>query len=241
MSDPTSDRPTTVDIDTDYDPDRTAVIRTTPPRTALTPAAATGPAAGPLPAAPPWRQPNAWPQWASWAPSETVAATRSRLEADLGQTVAVASFRQYDAAAGAVARMAGTGFPIDKITIVGGDLRILESVTGRLTPGQAAAMGTVSGAWFGALVAVLVGVFASSFGAFAGLLLWSLVLGAGFGAGFGLVGFLAVDRGRGFTSDRMVVAARYDLHTTADLADRLRGELLAHRTADVQIIDGHPR
>jgi hypothetical protein len=155
--------------------------------------------------------------------------------------VPVASFRTYDGAAGAVARLGGTGFPIEEITIVGCDLRMVEEVTGGMSVPRAAGMGAVSGAWFGALVSVLVGIFASSIGTLFGLLLWGIIVGAIFGAGLGIVGFLVWDRGRGFISDRLVVAARYDLHTTAELADRLRAELLTHRPGDVRIIDGYPR
>lgn len=158
----------------------------------------------------------------------------------LGQTVAVASFRTYKGAADAVARLGGTGFPIEAITIVGSDLRLVEEVTGRMSLPRAAALGAISGAWFGALVAALVGIFAGSFGAFLALLLWGILLGAVFGAGLGMLGYIAYDRNRGFTSDRLVIAGRYDLNAPIELADRLRTDVLSIRPADVTIIDGRP-
>jgi hypothetical protein len=161
-------------------------------------------------------------------------------EAALSETVAVASFPSYSGAADAVARLAGGGFPIEQITIVGSDLKLVEEVTGRMNIPRAASMGAVSGAWFGALVAALVGIFAGSFGTFVALLLWGIVLGGVFGAGLGILGYISFDRSRGFTSDRLVVAAHYNLHTPRGIADRLRTELLARRSADVQIIDGTP-
>lgn len=161
-------------------------------------------------------------------------------ETALAQTVAVASFPTYHGASEAIARLAGTGFPIDQITIVGCDLRLVEEVTGRMTLPRAAALGAISGAWFGALVSALVGIFAGSFGAFLALLLWGIILGAVFGAGLGMLGFISIDRNRGFTSDRVVVAGRYDMHAPPDLADRLRTEVLTHRPSDVSIIDGRP-
>ncbi len=161
-------------------------------------------------------------------------------EAALSGTWPVASFPDYDGAADAVARLAGAGFPIEHITIVGCDLRLVEEVTGRMTSGRSALMGAVSGAWIGALIAVLVGIFASSFGTFAGLLFWGILLGAVFGALLGGLAFVIFDRGRGFTSQRLVVARRYDLHTPRDRADDLREALMAHRPAQMQLIDGHP-
>lgn len=161
-------------------------------------------------------------------------------EAALSQTAAVASFPTYGGAADAVARLGGTGFPIEQITIVGCDLRLIEEVTGRMNINRAAGLGAISGAWFGALVSALVGIFAGSFSAFLALLLWGIVLGAVFGAGLGMLGYISIDRSRGFTSDRLVVAGRYDLHAPPRHADRLRSEVLAHRPSDVSIIDGRP-
>jgi hypothetical protein len=161
-------------------------------------------------------------------------------ESAVANTTAVASFPTYDSAANAVARLAGTGFQIEQITIVGCDLRLVEEVTGRMTTWRAATMGAITGAWFGALVAVLVGIFAGSFGTFAALVLWGIVLGALFGGALGAVGHRAYDRDRGFTSTRLVVARRYDLHAPPEAADELRASLLAHRPTDVRLIDGNP-
>ncbi|MFS8480030.1 MAG: general stress protein [Micromonosporaceae bacterium] len=161
-------------------------------------------------------------------------------EAELAQTVGVASFPTYQGASDAIARLGGTGFPIDQITIVGCDLRLVEEITGRMTLPRAAALGAVSGAWFGALVSALVGIFAGSFGAFLALLLWGIILGAVFGTGLGMLAFITIGRNRGFTSDRLVIAGRYDLHAPPELADRLRTEVLTHRPSEVSIIDGRP-
>lgn len=170
----------------------------------------------------------------------TAALVAEREEQVLGRSVAVASFRTYKGAADAVARLGGTGFPIEAITIVGSDLRLIEEVTGRMSLPRAATLGAISGAWFGALVSALVGIFAGSFGAFLALLLWGIVLGAVFGAGLGMLGYITYDRSRGFTSDRLVIAGRYDLNAPVELADRLRTDVLSIRPADATIIDGHP-
>ena len=71
------------------------------------------------------------------------------------------------------------------MSIVGGDLRLVEHVTGRLTTARAAALGAGGGAWWGPFVGLLLGVFATSFLA---PMLAGLVLGAVFGAGTVLPG-----------------------------------------------------
>lgn len=161
-------------------------------------------------------------------------------ESALAGTVSVASFPDYDAAAGAVARLAGTGFPIGQVTIVGCDLRLVDETTGWWAPGRAVKLAAAGGAWFGALVAVLLGVFDGSFGTFLRLLLWGLVFGALFGAAVGWLALGVVDRGRGFTSRRLVVARRYDLQAPRELTGAVRERLLAHRPADMRLIDGTP-
>ena len=57
----------------------------------------------------------------------------------------VARFDDYEAAQRAVDRLSDNGFPVEKLDIVGSDLRLIERVTGRLTKARAAGAGAVSG------------------------------------------------------------------------------------------------
>lgn len=158
-------------------------------------------------------------------------------EAQLAATTPVASFRDYADAEGAVHQLAEASFPIEQITIVGSDVRIVESVTGRLSATRAAGLGALSGAWMGALIALLFAIFSESVSGFVTVLLWGLVLGAAFGAVLGLLGHTVIDRTRGFTSDRLVLAGRYDLHAPHDAAQQLRDRLLELRPAGMRLAD----
>ena len=71
----------------------------------------------------------------------------------------VATFDDYASAQRAVDRLSDDGFGVDKLDIVGSDLRLIERVTGRLTKARAAGAGAVSGMWAGLLVGVLLGLF----------------------------------------------------------------------------------
>jgi len=57
----------------------------------------------------------------------------------------VGRFEDYQAAQRAVDRLSDDGFPVDKLDIVGSDVRLIERVTGRLTTTRAAGAGALSG------------------------------------------------------------------------------------------------
>ena len=61
----------------------------------------------------------------------------------------VARFDDYETAQRAVDHLSDDGFPVEKLDIVGSDLRLIERVTGRITNGRAAAAGALSGMWMG--------------------------------------------------------------------------------------------
>lgn len=147
------------------------------------------------------------------------AVDASRLRRNLG------SHDTYADAERAVDRLSDAGFPVEKVDIVGRDLRVVEHVTGRLTTARAAGLGAAGGAWWGVFVGLLLGVFATSFLA---PVLVGLVLGALFGAGTGALGHAALRGRRDFSSIRSLDAGRYELvvdEEAADEAERLsRGE-----------------
>ena len=71
----------------------------------------------------------------------------------------VARFDDYEAAQRAVDRLSDDGFPVEKLDIIGTDLRTIERVTGRLTTVRAAGAGAISGLWVGVLFGLLLGLF----------------------------------------------------------------------------------
>jgi hypothetical protein len=71
----------------------------------------------------------------------------------------VARFDDYEDAQRAVDRQSDEGFPVDKLDIVGSEVRLVERVTGRLTTARAAGAGTISGLWAGLLIGALLALF----------------------------------------------------------------------------------
>jgi hypothetical protein len=158
-------------------------------------------------------------------------------EMRLSRTVPVASFQAYADAEAAVHQLAEAAFPIERTTIVGCDLRLIEQVTGRLTAARATGLGAASGAWIGLLVGLLLAVFTSyTVGGFFAILLFAIVVGAIFGAILVLVSYFVADRYRGFTSDRLILASRYDLHAEPEIVDPLRNQLLQRRPAGMALV-----
>ncbi len=136
----------------------------------------------------------------------------------------VASFSSYAEAQAAVDQLAQAGFPVQEVEIVGSDLRLVEQVTGRMTPARAAASGAGTGAWFGLFIGLLVGLFTTG-PIWIGLLVGGVLIGAVWGALFGLVAVLAAGRQHGFSSLRSVVATRYDVIALDGTAQQARAIL----------------
>jgi hypothetical protein len=149
---------------------------------------------------------------------------------DIPRGQVVASYDTYLEAQRAVDFLSDKEFPVQHVSIVGSDLRMVENVLGRLTRGRAAVAGAASGAWFGLFVGVLLSVFADD-GTNVFLLIVSAILyGAVFGAVFGFVGHAMSGGRRDFTSRSKIVASSYEIRCTWAEADRAR-EVLAGLTA----------
>ena len=95
-------------------------------------------------------------------------------------TEVVASYDQYSEAQRAVDYLADRSFPVERVSIVARDLRLVEQVTGRLTTGAAALRGAAAGAVPGALIGLIFGLFDFVTPLVSGLVLafWGLVTGA---------------------------------------------------------------
>ena len=137
----------------------------------------------------------------------------------------VASYRTYAQAQRAVDFLSDHKFPVQRAAIVGGDLRLVETVLGRLTRGRAALAGAGSGAWFGLLVGLLLAVFTSGHSMLL-MVLSGVGYGAAFGAVFGFAAHAATGGRRDFTSRSAIMAARYDIVTDPAVADDARNLLI---------------
>ena len=134
----------------------------------------------------------------------------------------LATFEDYPSVQHAVDHLSDHGFPVERVAIVGRDLRFVEQVTGRMTVGTAALLGALHGAVIGALFALGFGLIFTynPDPALALLVLYGIVAGGVFGALFGALSHAAGRGRRDFASVPSVAADRYDLLVDADVADR---------------------
>lgn len=137
----------------------------------------------------------------------------------------IATFEKYEEVQRAVDALADAGFPVQKVSIIGTDLRMVERVTGRMTYGRAALSGALSGMWFGLMMGLLWLLLGAQ--DFSPVLL-GVSVGAIFGALFGLAAHGMAGGKRDFTSVSQVVATRYGLRCEQDVAARCR-QILVER------------
>ena len=74
----------------------------------------------------------------------------------------VGSYNSYLDAQKAVDYLADQQFPVQMVSIVGNDLKMVERVTGRLTYPRVALSGALSGMWFGLFVGVMLSFFSTT-------------------------------------------------------------------------------
>ncbi|MDO8143049.1 MULTISPECIES: general stress protein [unclassified Isoptericola] len=134
----------------------------------------------------------------------------------------VAAYDSYLEAQKAVDFLSDEKFPVQHVTIVGTDLRMVERVTGRLTYGRVALAGALSGAWFGFFVGLLMMLFANGQ---TGVLLVALALGAGFGVMFSVLSYSFTGGRRDFTSQSQIVASTYAVLCATEHAAEARSML----------------
>jgi hypothetical protein len=140
--------------------------------------------------------------------------------------VQVGSYDDYPKAQAAVDYLSDEKFPVENVTIIGSDLRMVERVTGRLSWGRALGAGAAGGAWWGLFVGLLLGIFSRSGTAWVGSVIAGLLIGLVFGAAFAAMGYAATRGKRDFTSTSQIVASRYDVMCAPAQAEQAR-EMLA--------------
>lgn len=123
----------------------------------------------------------------------------------LDSGVEIASFTRYPEAQRAVDFLSDKEFPVQHVTIVGTDLRMVERVTGRVTYARVALGGALSGAWFGFFVGLMLTMFSDE----ARSLLPAITIGLAFGMLFGVISHMFTGGRRDFTSTQQIVAGSY--------------------------------
>jgi hypothetical protein len=139
--------------------------------------------------------------------------------------VQVGSYDTYEQAQAAVDYLSDEKFAVENVTIIGSDLKMVETVTGRLTMGRALAAGAAGGAWWGLFVGLLLGIFSTDGGNWVGSVLTGLLIGLAFGAAFGGMGYAATHGRRDFTSTSKIAASRYDVLCNPATAEEARAHL----------------
>ncbi len=130
--------------------------------------------------------------------------------------VPVGTYDNYAAAQRAVDYLSDQHFPVERTTIVGTDLRLVENVLGRLTTGRAALAGAASGAWFGLLIGLLFTIFSTA--AWWSVMLAAVLIGALWGAVFGAIAHAMTGGRRDFTSRSSLQAGSYVVMAEAEHA-----------------------
>ncbi|MFI2755119.1 general stress protein [Cellulomonas sp. P22] len=136
----------------------------------------------------------------------------------------VASYGTYLEAQRAVDHLADKQFPVQNVTIVGTDLRMVERVTGRLSYPRVALAGLATGMWFGLFVGLLLWMFSAGSGSTPPLLA-AILIGAAFGVLFSVITYAFTGGKRDFTSSSQIVAAQYAVLCAAEHAHRARALL----------------
>ncbi|MET0419907.1 MAG: general stress protein [Actinoplanes sp.] len=141
----------------------------------------------------------------------------------IGPTVAVATYPDYASAQRAVDYLSDNKFPVERVAIVGTDLRIVENVLGRLTVGRAALAGFASGAWFGLFIGLLFGFLSDA--NWVAAILTGLIIGGIWGAIFGALAHAMTGGRRDFSSRSSLTASQYAVTAEAEVADEARALL----------------
>ncbi|KRE44650.1 hypothetical protein ASG92_13400 [Arthrobacter sp. Soil736] len=132
----------------------------------------------------------------------------------------VGRYTSYLDAQKAVDYLADQQFPVQMVSIVGNDLKMVERVTGRLSYPRVALSGALSGMWFGLFVGVMLSFFTPAGGTFS--IISSVLMGAAFFMLFGIVTYAAQRGKRDFTSTSQVVATNYDVVVSFEAAHEAR-------------------
>lgn len=144
------------------------------------------------------------------------AKSRRPLMPELPSGEIISTYDRYEDAKHAVDLLARNSFPVQRVSIVGNDVRSVERVTGRLSYGRIAWMGAMSGAYLGLFLGLLLFIFQPDNAGIGGVFLAAIVIGAGFGMLFGLLSYALNRNRRDFSSVMQMVATRYDLITDAE-------------------------
>ncbi len=140
----------------------------------------------------------------------------------------VATYTDYASAQRAVDYLSDNKFPVQEVSILGSNVRLVEHVLGRVTVARAAGAGALSGLWFGLLIGLLLSIFTES--GWWAVILTAAGIGAVWGAIFGAIAHAMTGGQRDFRSVSSLQAAEYQVCVPVEQADEAR-QLLSRMPA----------
>lgn len=139
----------------------------------------------------------------------------------------IGRYATYADAQKAVDHLADEQFEVDRIAIVGNDLKSVEQVTGRLSYPKVAGQGALNGMVFGAFLGMILSLLGGE--QWLSTLLVSVLMGGAFWMLLATITY-AMQRGkRDFTSTNQIVATSYDVVAAPEVAQRAQQVLQGMR------------
>jgi hypothetical protein len=139
----------------------------------------------------------------------------------------IGRYGTYADAQKAVDHLADEQFQVDRIAIVGNDLKSVEQVTGRLSYPKVAGQGALNGMVFGAFLGMILSLLGGE--QWLSTLLVSVLMGGAFWMLLATITY-AMQRGkRDFTSTNQIVATSYDVVAAPEVAQRAQQVLQGMR------------
>jgi hypothetical protein len=123
----------------------------------------------------------------------------------------VGQFKNYGEAVKVVEKLVENGFPARLISIIGSDLKTVESLKGKLGFGRVALSGAVTGSWIGLFFGLVFGATSTTEQVVITNLSAGIVIGAGVGMLLNVIRFSLTRNKRSFISAQAVVAKKYDV------------------------------
>jgi len=123
----------------------------------------------------------------------------------------VGQFKNYREAVKVVEQLVENGFPARLISIIGSDLKTVETLKGKLGYGRVALSGAVTGSWIGLFFGLIFGATSTTEQVVITNLSAGIVIGAGVGMMLNVIRFSLTKNKRSFISAQAVVAKKYDV------------------------------
>lgn len=124
----------------------------------------------------------------------------------------LASFTDYKQAVSFVEKLIENDFPAKLVSIIGTDLKTVETIKGKLGYGRVSLSGAITGSWLGMFFALIFGFTGTgNEQVLVSNVLAGIIIGAGIGMLINIVRFSVTKNRRGFISGQAVIAKKYEV------------------------------